>query len=173
MNTERSNDIKQALERVEGIVRAKPAAGRATKSGRATLKGGLLCEYTEDGKTVQADMPPPFGGEGKVLSPGGYARAALATCLAIGYAMRAASVGITLHRVEVDLETEADIACLFALPGTPYGDFRYSVRIESDAPEAAVKALIEEADARSPVLHAFREAKRVVRSIQVARPETV
>jgi uncharacterized OsmC-like protein len=168
-----STRIKQALERMEGIFRAKPSAARFTKGGRATLKAGLLCEYTEDGKTVMADMPAPFGGDGKALSPGGYARAGLSMCLAIGYAMRAAHRGVTLHKVEVDIEADADFGCLFGLPAVPYSEFRYSVRIESDAPDSEVTAIVDEADARSPVLDAFRDAKRVVRSLAVSRPETV
>ncbi|HEX2197274.1 MAG TPA: OsmC family protein [Burkholderiales bacterium] len=170
---DKSMQIKQALDRMEGIFRAKPSAARFTKGGRATLIAGLLCEYTEEGKSVRADMPPPFGGEGKGLSPGGYARAGLSMCLAIGYAMRAAHRGLTLHKVEVDIEADADFACLFGLPAVPYSEFRYCVRIESDAPQAEVIAMVDEADARSPVLDAFREAKRVLRSLTVSRPETV
>jgi uncharacterized OsmC-like protein len=170
---ERTQEIKQALDRIEGIVKAKPAAVRFTKGGRATLKSGLLCEYTEDGKTIHADMPVPFGGEGQVLSPGGYARAGLATCLAIGYAMRAAQRGIALRKIEVDIEADADFGCVFGMPSTPYSEFRYTVRMESEAPEAEVQALIDEGDERSPVLHAFREAKRIVRTIEVSRPEAV
>lgn len=170
---DKTPQIRQSLDRMEGIFRAKPSAARFTKGGRATLIAGLLCEYTEDGKSVSADMPPPFGGEGKALSPGGYARASLGMCLAIGYAMRAAHRGLTLQKVQVDIEADGDSACLFGLPAAPYSEFRYRVHIESDAPEAEVVALVDEADARSPVLDVFRDAKRVLRSLTVSRPETV
>jgi uncharacterized OsmC-like protein len=172
---DRAKHIKQALERVESIFRAKPEKARFTKGGRATLTRGLVCEYVEDGRTVVADMPEPFGGEGRALSPGGYARAGLSMCLAIGYAMRAAHRGVTLNKVEVDVACDTDLASLIGFPGIPagYSEFRYSVRVESDAPEAEVTALLDEADERSPVLDAFRRAQRVVRSVVVTRPETV
>jgi hypothetical protein len=47
------------------------------------------------------------------------------------------------------------------------------VRVASDAPEEAVRAVIEEADARSPVLDSFRRGQRIVRSVAIVRPETV
>jgi hypothetical protein len=87
--------------------------------------------------------------------------------------MRAAQEGIKLGKVQVDIEADADFGCVFGLPSTPYSEFRYSVLIESDAPGAQVRALIEEADRRSPVLHAFCEAKRVVRTVHTSRPEAV
>jgi uncharacterized OsmC-like protein len=170
-----ADQIRQALERTQAIFAAKPAAARVTKKGRATLIEGLECQYTEDNFTVRADMPTPMGGEGKALSPGGYARAGLSMCLAIGYAMRAAHRGIALQKVEVDIESDTDLRSLFGVPGVPcgYGEFRYAVRVVSEAPEEEVMAVIDEADSRSPVLDAFRAEKKVVRSVAIARPETV
>jgi uncharacterized OsmC-like protein len=167
--------IRQSLDRAQAIFAAKPAAARVTKKGCATLIQGLECQYTEENFTVRADMPAPLGGEGKGLSPGGYARAGLSMCLAIGYAMRAAHRGITLQKVEVDIETDTDLGSMFGFAGVPcgYSEFRYTVRVASDAPEEAVRAVIEEADARSPVLDSFRRGQRIVRSVAIVRPETV
>ncbi len=172
---QRTDHIKQALDRVQSIFTAKPEKARMTKRGRATVTVGLQCEYVEDGHTLRADMPEPFGGNGQAPSPGGYARAGLSMCLAIGYAMRAAQAGVPLHKVEVDIEADTDLRGAFGFPGVSCGfsEMRYSVRVESDAPEQAVIAALDEADARSPVLDAFRGAKKVVRSVTVVRPETV
>lgn len=172
---ERTDQIRQALDRAQAVFAAKPAAARVTKRGRATLLQGLECQYTEESFTVCADMPGPLGGEGKALSPGGYARAALSMCLAIGYAVHAARRGITLHKVEVDIEADTDLGSIFGFPGIAcgYSELRYAVRVASDAPEEAVLAAIEEADARSPVLDSWRRAQRIVRSVAIARPETV
>lgn len=172
---ERAQRIKQALDRVQAIFAAKPEKARFTKGGTATVREGLLCEYTEEGRTVVADMPEPFGGDGTALSPGGYARAGLSMCLAIGYAMRAAHRGIPVNKVEVHIEADTDFSSLFGVPGVAvgYSEFRYRIRIESDAAEAQVLAVIEEADARSPVLDSFRRAQKLVRSVTVAPAETV
>ena len=145
---DRKHEIKQALDRAQSIFTAKPALARVTKGGRATLRKGLACEYVEDGRALVADMPSPLGGEDKGLSPGGYARAGLGMCLAIGYAMRAAQRGVDVVKIEVDLEADNDVASLFGLPGSTvgYGEFRFSVRIESAAPEEEILALIDEAD---------------------------
>jgi uncharacterized OsmC-like protein len=172
---ERSAAIRRALDRAQSVFAAKPAAARVTKGGRATLKEGLTCEYVEGGRKLLADMPVPLGGEDKALSPGGYARAGLSMCLAIGYAVRAAHRGVVLRKVEVDIECDTDLGSVFGFPGIPagYSEFRYSVRIESEAPETAILALVDEADQRSPVLDAFGRAQKIVRSIAVSRPETV
>jgi uncharacterized OsmC-like protein len=171
----RAQAIKEALDRVQGIFALKPEKGRLTKKGHAVLTDGLLCEYTEDGKTIAADMPETFGGSGKPLSPGGHLRAALATCLAIGYAMRAAQRGVAFTRVEVDIEADADFGAMFGLPGCAagYGEIRYGVHIESEAGEETVRAIVEECDARSPVLTAIASAQKVARTIVVKRAETV
>lgn len=170
-----ADQIRQALDRAQAVFAAKPAAARVTKKGRATFIQGLECQYTEENFTIRADMPAPLGGEGKALSPGGYARAGLSMCLAIGYAMRAAHRGVMLRKVEVDIESDTDLRSLFGFAGIAcgYSELRYSVRVASEAPEEAVMAVIEEADARSPVLDSFRRAQRVVRSVAITRPETV
>jgi len=171
----RAQAVKEALDRVEGIFAARPEKGRLTKKGRAVLTDGLLSEYTEDGKTIAADMPETFGGSGRLLSPPGLMRAGLATCLAIGYAVRAAQLGVALTRVEVDVEADADFGSIFGLPGcaTGYGEIRYSVHVESEAAEETVRAIIEASDARSPVLTAIREPQKVARTIVVKRTATV
>ena len=67
------DQIKQALDRAQAVFAAKPAAACITKKGRATVIRGLECQYTEEGFIFHADMPRPLGGEGRALSPGGYA----------------------------------------------------------------------------------------------------
>lgn len=165
-----SEKIRAALQRTHDIFSAKPAAARGTKGGRATVSTGLRCEYVEDGRTLVADMPAVFGGNAEGLTPGGYLRAGLATCLAIGYVMCAAQRGVRLDRVSVDIEADSDVAGLAGVPDRPvgYGEFRFCVIVESDAAEDAVQAVIDEADARSPVLHAVRQAQTVVRSVTLA-----
>jgi uncharacterized OsmC-like protein len=172
---ERTDRIKQALERTHGIFAAKPNAARVTKTGRATLVDGMLCQYTEGDFTVHSDQPEVLGGEGKALTPGGYLRAGLSLCLAQGYVMRAIRRGIALHKVEVDIEADVDMRSVLGFAGVPCGfaEFRFKVRVESDAPEAAVRAVIDEADGVSPVLECIRRAQRIVRSVAIARPETV
>lgn len=167
-------EIKQAVERTESVFDAKPSAARVTKTGRATMIGGLACQYTEGDFTIRADMPEIFGGEGKALSPGGYLRGGLAMCLAIGYAIQAARRGVPLHKVEVDIESDADLRGAFGAPGVRCSpsEFRYKVRIESDADDEAVRAVIEGGDSVSPVLDTLRVTQHLVRSVEIARPET-
>jgi uncharacterized OsmC-like protein len=170
-----NQEIKRAINRTEGVFAARPSAAQITKTGRATMIEGLLCQYTEGDFTIRADTPEIFGGEGKALSPGGYLRGGLSMCLAINYAMRAAQNGVTLRKVEVDIESDADLRGVYGAPGVRCSpsEVRDPVRVESDAPEEAVLAVIEAGDAKSPVLDTIKIAQRLVRSVEIKRPETV
>jgi uncharacterized OsmC-like protein len=172
---ERTKTIKQAVERTESVFAARPSAAQVTKTGRATMIEGLVCQYTEGDFTIRADMPEAFGGEGKALGPGGYVRGGLAMCLAISYAIQAARRGVPLHKVEVDIESDVDLRGVFGAPGVRCSpaEFRYRVRIESDANDAAVRAVIDDGDSMSPTLDTIRVTQRLVRSVEITRPETV
>jgi len=171
----RTQKIKQAVERIESIFAAKPGAAQMTKTGRATMIDGLVCQYTEGEFTIRSDMPEVLGGEGKALSPLGYMRGGLAMCLAIGYAIQAARRGVSLHKVEVDVESDLDLRGAFGSPGVRCSpaEFRYRVAIESDAAEEDVRAVIDDGDAKSPVLDTVRIEQRLVRAVKISRPETV
>jgi uncharacterized OsmC-like protein len=165
-------EIAAALDRAQSIFTAKPEKARVTKHGCATMADGLRGEYVEENWKIPVDMAVPLGGGGTAPSPATYLRASLATCLAMGYAMRAAHRGVPVGAIAVDLEADFDTASLFGLPGAKpgYAEFRYTVRIESDAPEADVQSVIDEADARSPVLQALSISNRLVRNVLVPRP---
>jgi hypothetical protein len=77
--------------------------------------------------------------------------------------------------VEVDVESDVDLRGAFGAPGVRCspGEFRYRVRIESDANDAAVRAVIDDGDSMSPVLDTIRVTQHLVRSVEIARPETV
>ena len=88
-----------------------------------------------------ADMPEQVGGNGAGPTPGVYGRAALGSCLAIGYMMRAAQLGITINALEVEVQADYDDGALFGTsryipPG--YLEVRYSVTVDSEAPEEEI-----------------------------------
>ncbi len=75
-------------------------------------------------------MPAQAGGNATGPTPGVLGRAALGSCLAIGYVMRAAMMNIVFRSVEVEVQADYDDGALFGTsPGVPpgYTAVRYSV----------------------------------------------
>ena len=117
-------------------------------------------------------MPRTSGGSAQGPTPGMYGRAALGSCMAIGYAMRAARAGVPVRAIEVEVQADYDDGAAFGTSDAPagYSEVRCIVTIESDAPEADVLRVLDDADHHSPYLDVFRRAQKVTRSVRIAPP---
>jgi hypothetical protein len=81
-----SEKIKNSFTRNEKALSMNPEAGKGTKTTRARIREGLTCDIEEGDWKMIADMEKTFGGDGQGPPPGVFGRAALSSCLAIGYA---------------------------------------------------------------------------------------
>ena len=88
--------IRTVLERNVRAVTLKPAVGRNTARTRVRLKPGLECEVAEGQWTLTVAMSEKSGGTSAGPNPGVLGRGALGSCLALGYAMWAARMGVEL-----------------------------------------------------------------------------
>jgi uncharacterized OsmC-like protein len=171
------NKTKIAIERCKKAFSLKPALGKGTASSKARITNGLTCEIQEGDWKFVADMPESAGGNSKGPTPGVYGRAALGSCLAIGYMMKAAEMNIAINHLEVEVQADYDDGALFGTaeknipPG--YIEVRYSVNIESDAPEEKIISMLNEADAHSPYLDVFSRAQKCSRKINIVSPKTI
>jgi len=161
--------IRTAVDRARTAMTRRDSVGRGTARTRARIEQGLTCQV-EDGRwTFTADMSEKAGGAGKGPDPGVFGRAALASCLAVGYAMWAAHRGLPIDSLEVEVEADYDARAEYGLgerlPG--YLEIRWIVRVESPAPEAELLELLATADARSPYLAIFRHPQQLVRQVCV------
>lgn len=163
--------IKQAFETIVHALADKPERGRGTGITTARLREGLTCDVESAGFRFIADLPATAGGDGRGPTPGMYGRGALASCLAMGYAMRAARAGIVLTDLEVEVQADYSDAALFGVTDEPpgYSEVRWTVRFKSATPEAEVLAVLDDADAHSPYLDVFRRAHTCLRSVEHAR----
>ena len=137
------NEIKACFERIVGALEKDPSRGRGTGKTVARVGAGLACEIESGPWRFRADMPKTAGG---TATPGMYGRAALGSCLAIGYAMRAAHANVKIDAVEVEVQADYD---------------------DGSAPEADVLRVLDDADRHSPYLDVFRRAQRCVRSVEM------
>ena len=166
--------IKRAFERTVKALSLKPSLGYGTGISKTRIRDGLTCEIQEGSWKFMADMPSAAGGENLAPTPGVYGRAALGSCLAIGYMMRAAKMGITVESLEVEVQADYDDGALFGTaekdPG--YSEVRYIVTIESAASEQDILKLIDEADKHSPYLDVFSRAQKCSRQVHIVSSKT-
>jgi uncharacterized OsmC-like protein len=166
---DKKGKIKSSFIRVSEALGKRPAFGLGTGISRATIKDGLTCEIREGNWTFTADMPEQAGGNAAGPTPGVFGRAALGSCLAIGYMMRAAMMDIVIAALEVEIQADYDDGALFGTaPGVPPGylDIRYSVTVECDAPPEKIMLMLDEADKHSPYLDVFRRSQNCLRDVK-------
>jgi uncharacterized OsmC-like protein len=162
--------IREAVARIESILDRKPGYGEVTDQSVTTVVNGVRCSTDEGRWHVESDLPKGLGGTLTGPTPGTLARAALGSCLAMGYVLRAAKDGVELTSVRVTVETDSAVAGMM-LPDSPappgYREVRYHVEIESPAAEEAVRRLVDAGDLLSPLLDVFARANTMRRTLSV------
>jgi uncharacterized OsmC-like protein len=168
----RIEEIKDTFERSAKAMALKPAVGRGTATTKVTLGDGLTCSVEDGAWRLTVDMSRKSGGDGSGPDPGVYGRTALGSCLAIGYRLWGAKLGVEFSRVEVQVQADYDSGGYHGVadvaPG--YSQVRYIVTVESDAPEADVLRVLDEADAHSPYRDNFTRALDVRRDVRITGP---
>ena len=130
---------------------------RSSKSTTTVILDGVTAECRVGPYSFQTSFGPALGLDGDAPSPGGYVRGALGACLAIGYAMEFARRELEVQDIQVNVETESDARG--AMTGDPelvgFLAMRYTVEIETDADQDAIREAIEFVDRASPLLNSF------------------
>jgi uncharacterized OsmC-like protein len=162
--------IRSGFRRVAAALEQRPSLGHGTATSTATIKDGLTCEIREGNWVFVADMPGQAGGNAAGPTPGVYGRAALGSCLAIGYMMKAAVMDIPITSLEVEVQADYDDGALFGTshevpPG--YLEVRYTVTVDSEASEQLITQMLDEADRHSPYLDVFARGQRCRREVKI------
>ncbi|MGB7218335.1 MAG: OsmC family protein [Vicinamibacterales bacterium] len=170
----RTEQIKEVFERSAKALALRPSVGQGTATTKVTLRDGLTCDVEDGAWKLTVDMSAKSGGDGRGPDPGVYGRTALGSCLAIGYTLWAARRGIRFTHLDVVVQADYDSAGYHGVGGVQpgYRQVRYIVTAESDAPEADVLKVLDEADAHSPYRDVFTRAIDVRRDVRVAGPRT-
>lgn len=158
--------IKEVYERNAKAIKLRPSKGKSIGKSKITVTDGTTCKIEGSGWTLTGDIGTESGGNNAGPGPGVFERAALGSCLAMGYAQQAAVLGVSIDNIEVEIETAFDARGMFGIdnrsPG--FSSIKYSVYVESPAPEKEVKKVIEVADIYSPVRDDFSREIPVERS---------
>lgn len=164
--------IRTALERNARAVSLRPSVGQGTAVTRVRLVEGLRCEVEEGPWRLTVDMSEKSGGTNAAPNPGTYGRASLGSCLAVGYAMWAARLGVPLGRLEVEVQADYDVRGELGVsddvhPG--YAEVRYVVTVESPAPPEEVERVLDTADRYSSYRDVWGRAVPLVRELRLGR----
>lgn len=141
-----TDPIRAALEGAGAYLTEHPDEARYTDSmAVARLEGGL--RVTLDGpndERLVTDMPSAVGGAGSAASPGWFLRAAVAACALSLATMRAAQLGMTGFRCEVEVDSESDDRGILGLdPSTPAGPLSMRIGFKMAADGANLAQLEE------------------------------
>ena len=141
--------IKTAVERSTRAVTLKPAVGQGTAVTRVRLREGLACDIQDGPWTLVAGMTEKYGGSNAGPNPGVLGRAALGSCLAIGYAMWAARLGVPIDSLDIEVQADYDVRGELGVadsvrPG--YSEIRYVVTVSSPASAEDVHRWLDTAD---------------------------
>jgi len=164
--------IRAVFDRNAKALRLRPSLGQKTVETRVRVLDGLRCEVDEGRWKIIADISEKSGGTGAGPDAGALGRAALGSCLAMGYILWAAHYQVPLDGVAVELHSDFDARGQYGQDGIrpAHSEIRYRVRIESSAPEADIKKVVESADSASMILDAFANPQKLVRSLEIVRP---
>src|SRR5699024_3312349 len=166
--------IKEAFERNKKAVKLRPSAGKSSGKSTIRVRDGTTCEIEGSGWNLTADIGTEEGGNNAGPGPGVLERAALGSCLAMGYVQMAAVMEVPVDTIEVEVETDLDARGMFGIEEQPPGvtTIRYTVHIESPASEAEIQKVIDAGDNHSPVLDDFRRSIPVKREITIMQTKT-
>ena len=163
--------VATALARLHAAT-GRAGFGRATRTSESTLVGPLRCTSREGAMVIESDLPAALGGGASAPSPAMLVRAALGACLAMGYRLRAAELGVELTAVRVTVHAESELRGMLD-PGADvppgFTDLRYHVAIESSAPQPDVERVVELADRLSPVLDMLTRAHTIEHTVSIER----
>jgi uncharacterized OsmC-like protein len=141
--------IASTIERNVKAVTLRPSVGQGTAITKVTLRDGLACDIQEGPWSLVAGMTEKYGGHNDGPNPGVYGRAALGSCLAIGYAMWAARMGVPLDLLEIEIQADYDVRGELGVsddvrPG--YSQIRYIVTVSSPASAEQIERWLDVAD---------------------------
>ena len=169
----KQSEIKFSFERVAEHLALNPERGCNTLVSTTRIIDGLACRTEEGEWTLSADLPSKAGGSNTGPTPGVLGRAALGSCLAIGYMLWASKLGVPIDSLEVEIQADSDDGALFGTSEAPpgYSEVRYYVRVQSSASEEEIFKVLDAGDKHDPYLDIFSRAIPCKRQVEIVRTE--
>ena len=151
---------KQGLEQLIANGKANPKVIKTLKCKTVAEGKFRHANYIRNLPPYIVDEPPGLLGDDTAPNPSEASLAALGSCLAVGIHANAVARGITVYKLEIELEGDLNITAVWGtgdLSDKPVGftDVRAKVTFEADRPREELDALVAHARLWSPVANTF------------------
>ncbi len=166
------DQIKTAMDHNIEAVTENPSIGQKTDVMHVARAPNGCCSIRDGDATMTIDLPEEYGGGGTTSSAGFHVRAALGACLAQGYHVWAAVLGVPINHLSIELQADFDMRGNLGIDDSvprSYTAFRYVVTVESPASRAAVEEVIERSDALDFVRDVFARAIPLERELRISQ----
>lgn len=149
-----------------------PEGGRK-KIKTHTEADGQFRNYTQirDLEPVLVSEPPQLLGDDSAPNPTEAAQAALASCISVGIQAIATKRGVTLSKINVDIESDIDISSTWGTgdlgnhkrPGV--SDVNVKVDVDGDADKETLKKIVDDAITWSPVVNTYTRPANLIHEV--------
>ncbi|WP_258934458.1 OsmC family protein [Nesterenkonia pannonica] len=140
----------------------KPEHGHKVVKSKTVLDSGFRnYNYVRDHEGYLISEPPKLLGDDEAPNPTEIALGALGSCISVGLVANATKRGVTLSKVEVELEGQIDISATWGVGDLDddkvlgVSHVNVHVYLDGDADEETLKAITENAVKWSPVVNTF------------------
>ncbi|ORV14088.1 OsmC family protein [Mycobacterium celatum] len=164
----------EGLDRLSCSARAGPGAGKKTLKAKTVCEAGFRnLTYVRNLSPVLVGEPPALLGDDSAPNPSETALAALGSCISVGMLANATHHGVTLTKIEVEMEGDIDISAVWGVGDTPddkipgFTEVRCKVTLAGDTDEKTLQQIHDNAITWSPVVNTFRRPA-IVESTLVA-----
>jgi len=158
MSTNNVN-VERLVSTVEAV-KADPDKGRKTIAIEGEWNVGegsqfsATLNYEGGSMTLEADQPTFLGGGGTQPGPMLYCIFGSASCYAATFATVAATEGITITSLRIRAESAVDFSRSLGLSDRPISEgMKFTLSVESDAPEEKLVEIEELAKERCPAVY--------------------
>jgi uncharacterized OsmC-like protein len=150
-----ADPLRAHFEQRVAALQDQPELARSTARAQVAVAYGVACDVDLGDRSLRVDLPRDAGGTGSGPHPGQLLRASLGACLAMGYKLWAARLGVVVHDITLEIACEYDERGQLGIAAeTPIGWQRlhWTVTLHSDAPQAELEQLVETTHRLSPML---------------------
>lgn len=169
----------EGLDQLSCTAKADPGTGKKTLRARTVCDSGFRnMTYVRDLAPVLVGEPPALLGDDAAPNPSETALAALGSCVSVGLLANATQRGVTLTRLEVQMEGDIDISAVWGVGDTAedkvlgFTGIRCSVILDGDTDEAVLREIHESAIRWSPVVNTFQRPVAVSSALAVSREDS-
>jgi uncharacterized OsmC-like protein len=153
----------EGLDRLSCSAKSDPSTGKKTLTAKTVCEAGFRnMTYVRDLAPVLVGEPPALLGDDCAPNPSETALAALGSCISVGLLANATHRGVTLTRIEVEMEGDIDVSAVWGVGDTPdekipgFTEVRCKVTLAGDTDEKTLQQIHDNAIGWSPVVNTFR-----------------